>query len=75
MTETRPRIYLPLLSTTGPAGASGSSCGKSPDYGMVDPYVISRKGPTGDVRIKPLFTIPTLAHIEITYACMEDCIM
>jgi radical SAM protein with 4Fe4S-binding SPASM domain len=48
---------------------------KSPDYGMVEPYVIKRQGPTRDVKIKPLFCIPTLAHIEITYACMEDCIM
>jgi radical SAM protein with 4Fe4S-binding SPASM domain len=68
MTSTR--TYLPLLSSPG------TGCGsKSPDYGMVDPYVIRRDGPTRDVTIKPLFCIPTLAHIEITYACMEDCIM
>lgn len=68
---TRARTYLPILSTT----TTGKGCSISPDYGMVEPYVIRRQGPTRDVRIKPLFCIPTLAHIEITYACMEDCIM
>jgi radical SAM protein with 4Fe4S-binding SPASM domain len=43
---------------------------------MQEPYLIQRNGPTDpDKRIKPLFCIPTLTHIEITYACMEDCIM
>ena len=46
-----------------------------PNYGMQEPYLIDRGGPTANARIKPLFCIPTLAHIEITYACMEDCIM
>lgn len=45
-------------------------------YGMRDPYEIVRKGATDAAkRIRPLFCVPTLAHIEITYACMEDCIM
>lgn len=45
-------------------------------YGMQEPYLIQRKGPTDSTkRIKPLFCIPTLTHIEITYACMENCIM
>jgi pyrroloquinoline quinone biosynthesis protein E len=72
--QARERTYLPVVSVTGPAKAAGGSC-STPSYGMVDPYLIERKGPTRDVQIKPLFTIPTLAHIEITYACMEDCIM
>lgn len=71
MAQTQSRIHLPLVSTN----STGKGCGTCPDYGMVEPYVIRRKGPTQDVRIKPLFCIPTLAHIEITYACMEDCIM
>lgn len=69
-TPTQPRKLLPLLTSSGKTG-----CGSTPAYGMVDPYVIQRAGPSRDVQIKPLFTIPTLAHIEITYACMEDCIM
>lgn len=48
----------------------------TPAYGMQEPYLIKRKGPaTPEKKIKPFFCIPTLAHIEITYACMEDCIM
>jgi hypothetical protein len=58
---TQGRTYLPILSTT----TTGKGCSTSPDYGMVEPYVIRRQGPTRDVRIKPLFCIPTLAHIEI----------
>ncbi len=43
---------------------------------MREPYLISRAGPSDPARrIKPLFCLPTLAHIEITYACMEDCVM
>jgi MoaA/NifB/PqqE/SkfB family radical SAM enzyme len=43
---------------------------------MVDPYLIERAGPAvTSTRVEPLFTFPTLAHIEITYACMEDCVM
>jgi radical SAM protein with 4Fe4S-binding SPASM domain len=68
MTQAQSRTYLPLLTAS-------KGCATTPDYGMVEPYVIQRQGPTKDVRIKPLFCIPTLAHIEITYACMEDCIM
>lgn len=64
------RKLLPLITNSG-----GSGCGSTPAYGMVDPYVIQRDGPNRDVKIEPLFSIPTLAHIEITYACMEDCIM
>ncbi len=75
VTDVQHRTMLPLLSTTKAGGTAGKGCGTSPDYGMVDPYVITRTGPTRDVTIKPLFCIPTLAHIEITYACMEDCIM
>jgi radical SAM protein with 4Fe4S-binding SPASM domain len=66
------RTLIPVISEST---ANGHGCGSDPSYGMVDPYVIQRAGPSRDVRIEPLFTIPTLAHIEITYACMEDCIM
>lgn len=44
-------------------------------YGITDPVLIQRSGPKNASQLKPLFNIPTLAHIEITYACMEDCIM
>jgi AdoMet-dependent heme synthase len=69
MTQSPVRPLLPIIEVTGGGGA------KTPNYGMVEPYVIQRDGPRRDVKIKPLFCIPTLAHIEITYACMEDCIM
>ena len=75
MTDAQHRTLLPLITSTENRGTTGRSCGTTPDYGMVDPYVITRTGPSRNVRIKPLFCIPTLAHIEITYACMEDCIV
>lgn len=43
-------------------------------FGMKEPYKINRKGTKG-VTIKPYFSIPTLVHLEITYACMANCIM
>lgn len=53
-----------------------TGCGSSPAYGMKEPFLIKRNGPTVPTKkIKPFFSIPTLAHIEVTYACMEDCIM
>ena len=70
--EPQQRRLIPIATI---APGAGSGCSTDPSYGMVDPYVIQRDGPRRDVRIKPLFSIPTLAHIEITYACMEDCIM
>lgn len=66
------RLELPVLNQRN----GGSGCGVTPAYGMVEPYLIQRSGPRdANKRIKPLFCIPTLAHIEITYACMEDCVM
>lgn len=63
------------------SSATPVSLGKKPSgpdlspYGMVEPYEILRTGPRRDVKIEPQFSIPSLVHIEITYACMEDCIM
>ncbi|WP_158527158.1 radical SAM/SPASM domain-containing protein [Sinorhizobium meliloti] len=54
-------------STCSPAGAH--------PHGILPPFLIQRSGPRTPKKLKPLFCIPTLAHIEITYACMEDCIM
>lgn len=59
-------------------GGCQTGCGVTKEftYGLVDPYMIKRTGALGGPKkIKPLFRVPTLAHIEITYACMEDCIM
>ncbi len=44
-------------------------------FGMMSPISIKRRGPAQPTRLVPDFVIPTLAHIEITYACMEDCVM
>lgn len=61
---------IPILSERDSSGRTSSP------YGMVKPYLIERSGPKkSDAFIRPLFVIPTLMHIEITYACMEDCIM
>jgi radical SAM protein with 4Fe4S-binding SPASM domain len=43
---------------------------------LVDPYRIVRDGPQLEaIEIQPFHAIPENVHIEITYACMEDCIM
>lgn len=67
-----------LNKDDNPSTGISLGCGQcgSPAYGMRDPYLIQRAGPVNTTSyIKPFFCIPTLAHIEITYACMEDCIM
>ena len=46
-----------------------------PSHGMRAPEVIHRGGPSAPTSLKPHHVVPTLAHFEITYACMEQCIM
>ena len=58
------------------SGGCGTTATQAAPYGIVKPYMIQRTGPADPAaRIKPLFCVPTLSHIEITYACMEDCLM
>lgn len=57
------------------AGCSSCQPSQTHPHGIGAPTLIERAGPKTATSLKPLFCIPTLAHIEITYACMEDCIM
>lgn len=83
------RTQLPLLVSgqSCGSGACGSGCGAhaslagtsdslvSP-FGLVAPYDVIRTGPVGQsVTIRPFHAVPENVHIEITYACMENCIM
>lgn len=43
-------------------------------FGMIPPHRIVRQGASGR-QLKSPYHIPTLVHLEITYACMESCIM
>ncbi len=55
-------------------GSAKGSC-STPAFGMALPKQIKRSGPAIPTKLNPDYVIPTLAHIEITYACMEDCVM
>lgn len=55
-------------------GSGSGACG-SHAFGMITPSPIKRAGPSRPVKLSPDYVIPTLAHIEITYACMEDCVI
>lgn len=61
------------LVSLGVPKVVGSTGGDA--FGMRAPSVITRDGAAPGRRLVPPFSIPTLAHIEITYACMESCIM
>lgn len=48
----------------------------STPFNLVEPYQILRDGPSiKGYEVKPFHAVPENVHIEITYACMEDCIM
>ena len=57
------------------SGCNSCQPSQAHPHGIGVPHLIERAGPSTATSLKPLFCIPTLAHIEITYACMEDCIM
>jgi len=58
------------------AESTGNKPAYSTPFNLVEPYLIKRDGPINkDFEVKPFHSIPENVHIEITYACMEDCIM
>lgn len=48
---------------------------KSRDFGMKTPHLIDRESNHRKAMLRPTFCVPTLTHIEITYARDESCIM
>lgn len=65
---------LPIVQYNRCGPSCSNNDAKLP-FGLVEPYAIERSGPAESIFIEPFHSVPENVHIEITYACMEDCIM